>query len=85
MAISIPGIIYLMRRGYLRALKSFKVPQLKSPVEFIVELFELLADLPSIPLTLLNVLLLKNAFKTFDFDYHPKERRYLSHIARLVH
>ena len=68
-AISIPGIIYLMRRGYLKALSSIKVPQLKSPIEYIVELLQLILDIPSIILTVLNVLLLKNSFKTFDFEY----------------
>jgi hypothetical protein len=73
-----------MRRGYLKALRYFKVPQLKSPKEYTVELLELIADLPSVVLTLLNFLLLKNAFKTFDFEYSPDSRRYLQHIAKLT-
>jgi hypothetical protein len=84
LAISIPGIIYLMRRGYLKALRYYKVPQLKSPKEYIVELLELFADIPSILLTVVNILLLKNIGKTFDFEYSPVDRRYLKHIAKLV-
>lgn len=59
MAISIPGIIYLMRRGYLNALKFMKVPQLKSPKEFVTELVKLLGDIPNIVLAVLNILLIK--------------------------
>jgi len=69
LAISISGTFYLMRRGYIKALLYFKVPQLKSPKEYTVELLELLADIPSAVLTLFNILLLKNVFKTLDFRY----------------
>lgn len=56
-----------MRRGYLKALAYLKVPQLKSPKEFIGKLLELLGDIPNIILAIVNVLLVKEMLRTFDF------------------
>lgn len=44
----------------------------------------MLADIPSIVLAVINLILVKNAFGTLEYEYQPTERNFLPHISKLV-
>lgn len=84
LVISTGGFLFLMRRGYSQSLKYLNIPQLKSPKEHLTALATLIADVPSVLLGIINILLISHSCLTFKYEYSASQRNFLPHIKRLV-
>lgn len=75
-----------MRHGYLTMINKFSPTKLKSPLEHLVEVRNMIVDILGMLLALVNAILIINIFNTFNYEYSPnKPFKFVKHIAKLIH
>jgi hypothetical protein len=85
MCLALGGMLFLMRKGYIKTIEKISPAKLKSPLEHI-QLYEyFFLDILGVILAFFNILLIKNALKTLKYTYHSNKNNFLRHIIHLIH